>query len=233
MNELHISQERIEEYVIENLEFSAVRKYYVQECLKKNMYDVAIQTLEKGKEIDKSLPGIVLDYSLRLKDLYKQTGRVKDYENELWLLMLQYRKGDVAIYKELKTLYTDDEWSIKREKIFEKTPLYNGVDRLYKEDKLYDRLLKIVLETDGLNKLIEYEDCLKKLYPEELIKKYEIVVNSSAQNVSSRKHYCELVAVLRRMRKYPGGIKIVEGLVRDWRFQYKNRPAMMDELNKI
>ena len=233
MNELRISQDRIEEYAKENLEFSAVRKYYIQECMKKGRYDAAIQMLEEGKETDKTAAGLVADYSLQLKELYKRTGRAEDYENELWLLMLQYKAGDVAIYKELKTLYTEEEWSGKREKIFDKMPLYAAVDRLYKEDHLYDRLLKLVLDSNGLYKLMEYEECLKKLYPEELLTKYETVVNSMAVRTSDRKHYCELVAILKRMQKYTGGKKRVDEIVYSWKSQYRNRPAMMDELKRI
>jgi len=53
--------------------------------------------------MDKDAPGLVAGYSLQLKELYKQTGRTEDYERELWLLILQYEAGDVAVYKELKT----------------------------------------------------------------------------------------------------------------------------------
>lgn len=233
MNELRISQDRIEEYAKENLEFSAVRKYYIQDCMKKERYDAAIQTLEEGKEVDQTAAGLVADYSLQLKELYKRTGRTKAYENELWLLMLQYKPGDVAVYKELKTLYTEAEWANEREKIFEKLLIYAGVDRLYKEDHLYDRLLKLVLDSSGLYKLMEYEECLKKLYPEELLTKYETTVNSMAAHTSDRKHYRELVAILKRMQKYTGGKKRVDEIVNSWKSQYRNRPAMMDELKRI
>ncbi|WP_394522695.1 hypothetical protein [Lacrimispora sp. JR3] len=233
MNELRISQDRIEKYAKENLEFSAVRKYYIQECMKKGRYDAAIQTLKEGKETDKTAAGLVADYSLQLKELYKRTGRAEDYENELWLLMLQYKAGDVAIYKELKTLYTEEEWPGKREEIFAKLPLYAAVDRLYKEEQLYDRLLKLVLDSNGLYKLMEYEQCLKNLYPEELLTKYETVVNNMAARTSDRKHYRELVAILKRMQKYTGGKKRVDEIVSSWKSQYRNRPAMMDELKRI
>jgi hypothetical protein len=201
--------------------------------MKKGRYDAAIQMLKAGKEADRTSAGLVADYSLQLKELYKRTGRAEDYENELWLLMLQYKAGDVAVYKELKTLYTEEEWSVKREEIFNKMPRYTAVDRLYKEDQLYDRLLKLVLESNGLYKLTEYEKYLKKLYPVELLTKYETVVNSMATRTSDRKHYRELVAILKRMQKYTGGKKRVDEIVYSWKTQYRNRLAMMDELKRI
>jgi len=56
--------------------------------------------------------------------------------------------------------------------------------------------LKLVLASIGLNKLNEFEKCLKKLYPEELLTKYETVVNSMAVHTTDRKHYKELVSIV-------------------------------------
>lgn len=233
MRELNMPEESINEYVLGNLEFNTVRKYYIQDCMNKKRYDAAIQALEDGKKADRNSPGLAADYSLQLKELYKLTGRAKDYEKELWLLMLQYKAGDVAVYKELKTLYTEEEWVQKRETIFEKMLPYKDVSKLYQEDQLYDRLLELVLNSSGLGKLTEYETCLKKIYPEELLRKYETVVNSMAVHTSDRKHYRELVAILKRMQKYPGGNTRVDKIADNWRQTYKNRRAMMDELKEI
>lgn len=205
MRELNMPEESINEYVLENLEFNIVRKYYIQDCMNKKRYDAAIQALEDGKKADRNSPGLAADYSLQLKELYKLTGREKDYEKELWLLMLQYKAGDVAVYKELKTLYTEEEWVQKRETIFEKMLPYKDVSKLYQEDQFYDRLLR----------------------------KYETVVNSMAVHTSDRKHYRELVAILKRMQKYPGGNTRVDKIADNWRQAYKNRRAMMDELKEI
>ena len=233
MKELKMSPDRIEEYIKENLEFSAVRAYYIRDCIDKKRYDAAIKALEDGKETDKNASGLVSGYSVQLKELYKQTGRTEDYERELWLLILQYKVGDVAVYKELKTLYTEEEWICKREMIFEKLPPHAAVDKLYEEERLYDRLLKLVLASVGLNKLDQFEKCLKKLYPEELLTKYETVVNSMAVHTADRKHYRELVSILRRMQKYPGGKKRVDEIANSWKSWYGNRRAMMDELSRL
>ena len=48
-----------------------------------------------------------------------------------------------------------------------------------------------------------------------------------------RKRYQQLVTLLRTMQKINGGAKVVEEIVADWKMQYRNRPAMMDELRKL
>lgn len=49
----------------------------------------------------------------------------------------------------------------------------------------------------------------------------------------NRKHYSNMVAIMRRMKKISGGTKIVGQITEEWREKYRNRPAMMDELNKL
>ncbi|WP_027398956.1 SWIM zinc finger family protein [Anaerovorax odorimutans] len=233
MKEQKTSEDLIDKYCKENLEFSSVRDYYVNRLIYKGKYDAAIQVLEEGKVVDKSFPGLVEDYSLKLKDLYQQTGNNQAYEKELWSFVLEYRAGDLDAYKELESLYSKEEWEEKREVIFKNLPSHAPMDKLYEMEKLYDRLLKIVLDSAGIYKLTEYEKCLKPLYPEELLVKYEATVKNMASRVSDRKRYKEIVAILRRMQKYPEGMNKVKELVIGWQLEYRNRPAMMDELRKL
>lgn len=233
MKNLKFSEPKIAEYCQENLEFEVVRKYTIGECIKRKDYELAIQLLKEGKEKSKEFAGLLIDYSMGLKKLYQETGNKQEYENELWLLMMQYKVGDVDIYKELKSLYSDIEWQEKRERIFKDSPPYTNVDKLYKEDKLYDRLLKSVIEFPGLDKLFEHEKCLKNIYPKALLEKYENTLREVAVNSASRSRYKEWVRILKRMKKYPDGTEIVNKIVIDWEEMYKKRSAMMDELSKL
>lgn len=233
MEEQDASPSLIDEYCQKNLEFSPVRKYYIENCLKRQDYEPAIQALEEGKVIDKDSRGLVADYSLQLKDLYKQLGNRQAYEKELRSLVLDYKAGDVQLFKELKSLYGEKEWQEQRELIFRNLPPYAGIDKLYETEKLYNRLLEIVLNASGLYKLTEYEKCLQTIYPKELLEKYETVVRNMANRVSDRKRYQEMVAILKRMQKYPQGKEKVREIVTDWQATYRNRRAMMDELKKL
>ncbi len=81
--------------------------------------------------------------------------------------------------------------------------------------------------------LMEYEEILKDIYPKELLKKYEYTVKDMATKTTSRTRYREIVSILRRMEKYPGGKELVLEITNDWKSRYKNRTAMMDELSKL
>lgn len=79
----------------------------------------------------------------------------------------------------------------------------------------------------------EYENVLKKEYPEQILDKYKDEVNKMAVHTSDRKHYSYLVSLLRRMQKIKGGTRLVQNIIGDWKVKYRNRPAMMDELGKL
>lgn len=233
MEEQNAADSAIDAYCERHQEFSPVRKYLIERHMNRKAYDKAIYLLEEGKKVDRDSPGLVRNYSLELKNIYKQTGNNQGYERELWSLMLEYQRGNMDIFNELKVLYSEEEWEKQREVIFEKISPYSGVADLYESEELYDRLLKIVLESPNLYTLQAYEKSLKKLYPQELLKKYESVVQGMASHTSNRKRYQEIVDILRRMQKYPEGKQKVSCIVNEWRSIYSNRRAMMDELSRL
>ena len=185
-----------------------------------------------GKVWDPNSQGIS-EYSEKKKEIFLLQGNKSAYIEQLWQLVLEHEAGDLDLYRELKRQYTEDEWVIKREEVFKKLPAYAHVERLYKEEKLYDRLLAYVLNSPGLYSLQEYEKVLKKEYPEQILGKYKDEVNKMAIHTSDRKHYAHLVSLLRKMQQMKGGVKLVEQIVSEWKLKYKNRPAMMDELRKL
>lgn len=227
------SKEQIEEVFRRYWNNSTVRRYYVDMKMKRKEYDCALQALDESIVLDKPFGGLIAEYSEKKKEIYQLQGNRKAYIEQLWKLVLEHKAGDLELYKELREQYTAEEWLEKREKVFKKLPAHARIQRLYKEEKLYDRLLTCVLNSPGLYTLQEYENILKKEYPEQILDKYRAEVNKMAVHTSDRKHYSYLVSLLRRMQRMKGGTRVVEKIVGDWKVRYKNRPAMMDELRKL
>ena len=107
------------------------------------------------------------------------------------------------------------------------------MDCFYQEEKLYDRLLEVVLNKDGLDSLSQYQNDLIKFYPNELLDKYEKELDIQACHTSNRDTYRYLVKCLNDMKEIEGGIEKVNDICRRWRERYNNRPAMMDELKAL
>ena len=233
LQEKKASDEQIEEVCKRYWKNSSVRRYYVDICMKKKEYDHVLQILDECILLDKQYRGLISEYSKKKKEIYLLQGNKSAYIEQLWKLVLEHEAGDLELYRELKKQYTADEWLVKREEIFGKLPAYAHVEKLYKEEKLYDRLLVYVLNSPGLYALQEYEKVLKKEYPEQILNKYKDEVSKMAVHTSDRKNYAHLVSLLRKMQQIKGGSKLVEQIVAEWKIKYKNRPAMMDELRKL
>ena len=233
LQEKKASDEQIKEVCKRYWKSSSVRRYYVDICMKKKEYDHVLQILDECILLDKQYRGLISEYSEKKKEIYLLQGNRSAYIEQLWKLVLEHEPGNLELYRELKKQYTADEWLVKREEIFGKLPAYAHVERLYKEEKLYDRLLVYVLNSPGLYALQEYEKVLKKEYPEQILNKYKDEVSKMAVHTSDRKNYAHLVSLLRKMQQMKGGSKLVEQIVAEWKIKYKNRPAMMDELRKL
>lgn len=170
---------------------------------------------------------------MKLKELYKQTNNYQGYMEQLWQLVIKNKLGNLDIFKELKSLYSKDEWLDIREKIFALLQENAQIAHLYKYEKLYDRLLEYVLKRQGMNYLFEYEDVLKEKYPQELIQKYTEELNKEAKYTANRKKYQEWIMILSKMIKITGGKEVVKKIVANWRIMYRNRRAMMEEISQL
>lgn len=233
LEEKNAPEDQLEEICKKYWNNSGVRRYYIDRYFEKKEYDRVLQVLDESIELDKAYRGQVLEYNQKKKEIYRLQGNKSAYIEQLWKLVLEQSAGDLDIYKELKAQYSEKEWLIKREELFKKLPANAHIDRLYKEEKLYDRLLAYVLKSSGLYAVQSYENVLKKEYPKQILSKYHGEVNKMASCTGNRKHYADLVALLRRMKQIKGGSEIVETIVEEWKIKYRNRPAMMDELSKL
>lgn len=233
LEEKNAPEDQLEEICKKYWNNSGVRRYYIDRYFEKKEYDRVLQVLDESIELDKAYRGQVLEYNQKKKEIYRLQGNKSAYIEQLWKLVLEQSAGDLDIYKELKAQYSEKEWLIKREELFKKLPANAHIDRLYKEEKLYDRLLAYVLKSSGLYAVQSYENVLKKEYPKQILSKYQDEVNKMASCTGNRKHYADLVALLRRMKQIKGGSEIVETIVEEWKIKYRNRPAMMDELSKL
>lgn len=227
------SEEELVDFYKEFIYLPDIRMRYIDYCQRKHAYQEAILLAREGKTQADALIKYKIEFSLKLKDLYKEINDLKDYEKELWLLVTEYEPADLTIYREMKAFYPSEEWPNYRENIFSMLPEDARVDVLFKEDHLYEHLLAFVLNSPTLYALRQYETLLKPLYPQELLRKYSTEVMDMARKTSPRSFYRELVDILRHMQSYPKGRVKVNQIVMTWQQIYKNRPAMMDELSKL
>ncbi len=95
------------------------------------------------------------------------------YEEELWALVLNHKAGDMELYKELKSIYTDKEWMKEREIVFSKLSRYRGIDK-------YENTIKaMATNTSGRAHYREIVSILRRMkkYPKGKEKILEYIYN--------------------------------------------------------
>ncbi len=215
-----------------------IRQAHINACLETGDLPCAIAILEESRSIDADYAGLLAEYSLLLKDLYQEVGNETAYRNELWRLVTSRNMGDLELYKELKALYTPEDWREKREKILATVTYTSKLHELYAEEGLLDRLIFSINKLNNrgnfaLSELSRYEGILKQQYSAEILDILERCARSLAVPVSNRSTYREIVAILRWMKEYPGGADLAFNLAREFRQAYPRRRAMIEELAKV
>ena len=219
----------IVDYCKENWQYIEIRKWLAEQYVSEKSYDLVIGIYEECVDSIKESSWTVHEFKEKLKGLYRITGQHEKYHKQLRELVIN--DFNIDEYRELKHLYSESEWLSEREKIFKETSKQN-LPAIYNEEKLYDRLLKIVLKS-SVALLMQYDNVLGKLYPEEVIGMYEKYLNKISTQTADRKAYQDWVSILNRMKKFNGGESAVEKIKDDWKVKYKNRRALMDELKKV
>lgn len=205
---------------------SALVNYYLNKDRKAN----AIAIIEDSLANYATNPLVAEKLHCQLKDLYKEVNNDDEYRKQLWLLVTNYCKLDY--FQELRTLYPDEEWTSIRGKIFRSNSGY-ALMQLYNEEGLYD-LLMTELEKSGSPTVgREFEDVLNELYPERMLMLYANYLNHEATEAAKRSTYAYWANELCHMLTIKGGSEVVKYILADWRKRYKNRPAMMQELNRV
>lgn len=224
-------------------EISAVYKKYweyiptrmdcVYTCINNKEYDKALDYIDECIDFEYENQDR-MKFNIKLKkDIYKKQGNIKAYREELKNLILFFNDTNLEDYVELRSLFSDKEWIKERDSIIEQLTPGRFLCEILETEQLYEQLLDVLLRSDDKYLLHQYTDLLSEKYPERLLQIYRENVEKQAESTGSRKHYYQIVEELRIMKSITGGDKIVDEIIKKWKVQYKNRSAMLDELNGI
>ena len=186
-----------------------------------------------NKEFDYENQSLMKFDMMMKKDVYKKQGNREAYRKELKNLILFFNDTNLEDYVELRSLFSDKEWIKERDSIIEQLTPGRFLCEILETEQLYEQLLDVLLRSDNKYLLHQYTDLLSEKYPERLLQIYRENVEKQAESTGSRKHYYQIVEELRIMKSITGGDKIVDEIIKKWKVQYKNRSAMLDELNGI
>jgi hypothetical protein len=144
--------------------------------------------------------------------------------------------GEYDCYMQLKGLYAPEEWPDIYARVL--TALEKGqnwrADSMYTklliEEKETARMLEYVKRHPGT--VVDYYKHLIEQYPEEVYRLFEHQIESSVRGASNRKQYKQVCQIIRELHK-AGGRQAAKNITNRLRQRVANRPAFLDELDKI
>ncbi|MBO0454154.1 SWIM zinc finger family protein [Candidatus Enterococcus murrayae] len=233
LEQLGKPDEEIEAFYRSMWNHNEIRQRYIKRCIDQKNFYRAIEVLKESIILDKEYRGLVSEYSIQLKNLYLQLGEKEAYVEQLYHLIYEDDPGSLETFRELKQLYSTDEWRPIRDKIFNKLAGEVVLDDLYVEEQCYDLLMEEVEKSFMLYKTQSYLVILKDRYPERLLEKYKKEIRGMLHESSSRKKYRDIVYLLQDMKKIPDGKKVLADFVQELKTTYPRRPALLEELERV
>ena len=233
MDKLNYSDDDILEYSRRYPEFREIREYLTERFIAKGNNEAAIKILEEtlGSEVNSIYESQRLH--LELKELYKQTNDREKYIKELWVILTQLCISGMDIYREFKSLFAPDEWEEERELLYSSMKYQHMLPEYFVEEKLYDRLASYVFTNNNEYLIEEYEKYLADEYHELILAEYAEYLNKSAEQSADRSTYQRWADKLIHMKKLKGGKECVAEIIENWKTLYRNRPAMMQEIDRV
>lgn len=214
-------------------EYIPIRMDCVYTCINNKEYNKALDYIDECIDFEYENQDR-MKFNIKLKkDIYKKQGNIKAYREELKNLILFFNDTNLEDYVELRSLFSDKEWIKERDSIIEQLTPGRFLCEILETEQLYGQLFDVILRSDNRDLLHQYTRVLNDEYPEKLIQLYREFVEKQAESTGSRKHYYQIVEELRIMKSITGGDKVVDEIIKKWKIQYKNRSAMLDELNRV
>lgn len=229
-----------------------VRKILVEKAIENERFEEAKKLLAEGIRLAEEAqhPGTVRDWEetlLRIAETEKDITMVRFFSEKFAF----GRSFSSSYYRQWKNTYPTKEWpAIVEKKILaiqqnfpkDKQRMQWGNDYralyelgpIYVEEQMFDRLLDLVKRQNNLDTILNYHSYLCNLYPDELMKLYEPLLDQHAESSNDRNAYRRFfTVVLSLYHDIPSGRERLNAQMLRWKMVYRHRPAMMDELNKI
>lgn len=230
----------VKKYLMANVSNPHFRERLIEQAIEAEDYKEALELANDGVAESENNRRVSGDQWKQFQlEIYQ---KIEDKENVICLahyfIMEVYGKPEKRYFNLLKKNISTDSWGGYLEKmiadIFKGKNWYDyeKIEAIYIWEGYWDRYL-VLLQNNTSLKRIEYaEKYLGALYPEQLLALYQLAILSFVEENVGRSYYKEACRYIRRMKKMGGGAMANE-LIERLRASYKNRRALLEELNKV
>mgnify|MGYP001422006673 CR=1 FL=1 len=228
-----------EKFIAQNLSNPNLRREAIQKAIHDKAYEKAITISKDGiVQDEKDKPGLAkewCDWLLKIAQAQKDKEKIIEYAR---LLFIDNFRQEQDYYHLLKNNVQPEIWNtfvevIIKDIIAKKRWLdFDLIAKIYIKEEWWSRLLELIKQNPSLDYIDHYEKYLSKYFPDALVLLYGNEIVKYIKNSTGRNHYQTACKYLRRMIKL-GGREMVEKIVSDFRQQYPQRRALIEELNLI
>lgn len=230
-------QNEAESFLKEHLQYPAMRQQAIERAFKRKDYISVRALAAEGISLDKqrNFAGLVNEWviwMLRTAEAEENIPETKQYALRLFL-----DTSDFDYYGRYKKCFAKSEWDPEVENVInlikKSGRYYEGtLGQVLIQEAKWDDLLRLVRQNAKSHMLDAYQKYLSARFPKELIEIYEKVIMEELAPLVGRGSYQRLCQFLRQMKKL-GAEDRVKTLTEELRAQYKNRPAMLEELQEV
>ena len=225
-------EQKAEEFIEQNLQFTTIRKISIERALQQKNHDLVIKLSLDGEEKDKGLPGRLNEWRSYRYNAYVLAGKLNEQRK---LAMDFISDGQFEYYLELKKTYGADAWMT----------IYPGIISGLKDMQGHyqDIYTLILIEEGEMEKLIEFikktpssiVKFYKHLIPEykdEVYSLFSMHIEQTASRASNRRAYQGVCDIIRTLIK-AGGKEQASQIKQKLYHVYAKRPAFRDELLRV
>ena len=168
------------------------------------------------------------EYQERLLQLYQQNNELEKAKKLLKSILLKDPE-DLSAFRAYRECFSPEEWkTVLSKELFPALKANKTALPLFAKENRYDLVMAACEACGELPS--KWERKLQKQYPQRCLALLQKQVTNLAERAYNRKGYQWVARLLRRTAKYDGGI-LARQLISQFKQQYANRPAFMEELN--
>ena len=233
------STNEVDKFIEKHIGNSRIRNEELSKAFENKSFDKAIKLAKDGIVYDeKDKPGLVKDwYNWLLKIAQTQKDQTKIIEYARILLIDNFHP-EQDYYQILKNDIVVEKWHPFLEELIKEISSTKGwrntelTRKIFIKEEWWDRLFLMLKQNLTFENIRENEKYLAKDYSDELVTFYNNGIPDFLKNNIGRKYYQTACRYIRRMKKL-GGTHEAKLMIENLRKEYPQRPALLDELNRV
>ena len=225
-----LNEKILDSMIQDHQNLDCIKQWKIQRCIDNKDFTKARELLEKSY-LNCQDKRTKKNYLVQYKELLinqKDSEKLKDVLREL--LRIDH---DIKTYRELKKLYTREDFKEVRFELFSEYNYNPFLLELYVEEKNWYSLFKNLSMQSNINLLQRYEKSIPKELEPNIVQIYQEILEKKAQFSANRNVYREWAKTMIHMLKFQSGNQVVKEMLEHWRLIYSTRRAMQEELEIV